>query len=44
MNKHSKQYYRGASIGKGNKTDFTSMVKDNPGPGGYHLPSIWDRY
>ena len=43
-NSHAKVYYRGASIGKGDKSDFTSLQKSTPGVGGYNLPSIWDRY
>ena len=40
----SKKYYKGASIGKGSKTDFTSVYRGNPGVGNYKLPSIFDRY
>ncbi len=40
----TKKYYRRASLGKGEKTDFTKEVKSNPGVGNYKLPSIWDRY
>ncbi len=36
------KYYRGASIGYGDKQHFNKL--DNPGVGKYHLPSIWDRY
>jgi hypothetical protein len=43
-NEHAKVYYKGASIGKGNKLDFTALQKSTPGVGGYNLPSIWDRY
>lgn len=42
--KHAKVYYRGASIGKGDKHDFTNQYKSNPGVGVYNLPCIWDRY
>ena len=41
---NSKQYYRGASFGKGEKTDFTHQYRYNPGVGHYKLPSIFDRY
>ena len=41
-NEHAKAYYKGASIGKGNKSVFTTI--QTPGVGGYNLPSIWDRY
>lgn len=41
---HAKVYYKGASIGRGNKLDFTALQKSTPGVGGYNLPSIWDRY
>lgn len=44
LDKHSKLYYRGASIGKADKSDFTSQYKSNPGVGVYNLPCIWDRY
>ena len=44
MENHSKNYYRGASIGKGNKSDFTAERRHSPGVGNYTLPSIWDRY
>jgi hypothetical protein len=44
MDKHAKMFYKGASIGKGQKHDFTTLQKQNPGVGVYHLPSIWDRY
>ena len=40
--KHSGKFYRGASIGYGDKTDF--VHKGSPGIGKYKLPSIWDRY
>ena len=40
--KHSGKFYRGASIGYGDKTDFAH--KGSPGIGKYKLPSIWDRY
>lgn len=26
------------------KVDFTKPYKQNPGPGQYHLPSIWEKY
>ena len=39
----SKRYYRGASIGYGNRMDRTSDKKQ-PGVGEYFLPSIFDRY
>jgi hypothetical protein len=42
--KHAKVYYRGASIGRGDKYDFTNQYKSNPGVGVYNLPCIWDRY
>lgn len=42
--KHSQVYYKGASIGKGDKHDFTSLYRGNPGVGDYTLPCIWDRY
>jgi hypothetical protein len=42
--KHSKNYYKGAAIGVGDKFDFTHVFKQNPGVGVYNLPSIWDRY
>lgn len=35
---------KGASIGLGNKHDFTAVRKQNPGVGQYRLPSIWDKY
>jgi hypothetical protein len=38
------KYYRGASIGRGSKHDFTEMGKGRPGVGEYFLPTIWDRY
>jgi hypothetical protein len=41
---HAKAYYKGASIGKGSKLDFTNLHRSNPGVGVYNLPSIWDRY
>ncbi len=41
---HSHKYYKGASIGKGTKADFTLYYKQNPGVGQYKLPSIFDRY
>jgi hypothetical protein len=41
---HSKKYYKGASIGVGNKADFTIYYRQNPGVGQYKLPSIFDRY
>lgn len=41
---HSKKYYKGASIGVGNKSDFTAYYRYNPGVGQYKLPSIFDRY
>lgn len=44
LDSHAKVYYKGASIGVGNKSDFTSLHKSNPGVGVYNLPSIWDRY
>ena len=40
----TKKYYKGTSMGIGEKTDFTKEVKTNPGVGNYQLPSIWDRY
>ena len=40
----SKKYYKGAAIGKGEKTDFTYQYRHNPGVGDYKLPSIFDRY
>ncbi len=40
--KHSGKFYRGASVGYGDKTDFAH--KGSPGVGRYKLPSIWDRY
>lgn len=40
----SKKYYKGASMGKGNKSDFTEYYRHNPGVGQYKLPSIFDRY
>ena len=40
----SKRWYRGASFGKGSKTDFTVPFRGNPGVGNYRLPSIFDRY
>jgi hypothetical protein len=42
--KHARVYYRGASIGRGDKYDFTNQYKSNPGVGVYNLPCIWDRY
>lgn len=44
MDSTTKQYYRGASFGKGQKTDFARVFKGNPGVGDYRLPSIFDRY
>ena len=38
------KYYRGASIGRGYKTDFTKLREKCPGVGSYMLPTIWDRY
>lgn len=35
---------KGASIGLGQKYDFTASRKGNPGVGQYRLPSIWDKY
>lgn len=43
-NEHAKIYYKGASIGMGQKFDFSNVFKTNPGVGAYHLPSLWDRY
>ena len=40
----TRQYYKGASFGKGEKTDFTLYHKKNPGVGQYKLPGIFDRY
>ena len=40
----SMKYYRGASIGRGSKYDFTEQGKGRPGVGEYFLPTIWDRY
>lgn len=40
----SKNYYKGASMGKGEKIDFTVPYRGNPGVGNYRLPSIFDRY
>lgn len=42
MNVHSGKYYKGASIGKGGKYDFTKERK-SPGVGTYHIPSIFDK-
>jgi len=36
--------YKGASIGRGSKQDFTAVGSGKPGVGEYYLPSIWDRY
>ena len=44
INKRVNKYYRGASLGYGNKLDFTKGNKFNPGVGKYVLPTIWDRY
>lgn len=44
LDPHAKAYYKGASIGVGNKSDFTNQYRSNPGVGVYNLPSIWDRY
>ncbi len=41
---HAKVYYRGASIGVGDRSDFTKRQRSNRGVGVYNLPSIWDRY
>ena len=38
------KYYKGASIGRGSKHDFSHDGKGRPGVGEYFLPSIWDRY
>lgn len=35
---------RGASIGYGEKYDFTKELKSNPGIGKYAIPSLWDKY
>lgn len=35
---------KGASIGYGNKHDFTKDIKLNPGVGRYEIPSVWDKY
>lgn len=40
----SRKYYKGASIGRGGKYDFTFFYRDNPGVGQYKLPSIFDKY
>ena len=39
-----RKHYRGASIGIGQKTDFTRYFRGNPGVGNYKLPSLFDRY
>lgn len=44
LNEVSRQYYKGSSFGKGEKTDFARQYKGNPGVGDYRLPSIFDRY
>lgn len=41
---YTKRKYRGASFGKGQKTDFARPFRYNPGVGDYKLPSIFDRY
>ena len=35
---------RGYKFCQGRKVDFSIPCKSNPGPGQYHLPSIWDKY
>ena len=44
LEEHSHKYYKGASIGKGEKSDFARPYRENPGVGNYRLPSIFDRY
>lgn len=36
--------FSGASIGKGNKYDFTKIIAHNPGPGAYKAPSQFDKF
>lgn len=35
---------RGASIGYGDKSDFTKQYERAPGVGRYQIPSVWDKY
>jgi hypothetical protein len=35
---------RGASIGYGDKYDFTKQYERAPGVGRYQIPSVWDKY
>jgi hypothetical protein len=34
---------KGATQSSGNRNDFTKHLKEYPGVGEYHLPSIWER-